>query len=154
MYVKFSVYKFLRDLQYFYFVFQATTPKVRNLCSRLPFHQILLIKRLLTRVFVLILRFFVNIFKGLLLSQQRFHHRCSTGLYIGHRKYWNFQSEANIQQIIAIVATCRVSCFNWNLFYIIRIYAHIISYFKLYRLVDIQWDSTTLHPTKKNFFAF
>ena len=40
--------------------------------------------------------------------------RCSTGLYIGHLKYWNFQSEAKLEQIIAIVTTflARVSCYN------------------------------------------
>ena len=31
--------------------------------------------------------------------------------YIGLLKYWNFQSEAKDEQIIAIVTTCSVSCF-------------------------------------------
>ena len=54
MYVKFSVHKFLWDLQSFDFVFKITISKVRNLCSRVPFHQILLINRLLTSVFALV----------------------------------------------------------------------------------------------------
>ena len=33
-----------------------------------------------------------------------------TGLYIGLRTYKNFQSEAKVEQIIAIVATRSVSC--------------------------------------------
>ena len=38
MYVKFfRVHKIL-DLQSFHFVFNITIPKMRNLCSRLPFH--------------------------------------------------------------------------------------------------------------------
>ena len=38
VYVKFYVHKFLRDLQSFHFVFKIAIAKVRNLCSRLPFH--------------------------------------------------------------------------------------------------------------------
>ena len=37
-------------------------------------------------------------------------YRCSTGLYTGHPKYWNFQSEAEVEQIIAIVTTHSISC--------------------------------------------
>ena len=34
------------------------------------------------------------------------HHKCSTGLYIGHWKFWNFQIfKAKLEQIIAIVTT-------------------------------------------------
>ena len=36
---------------------------------------------------------------------------CSTGLYIGLRKYWNFQSEAKLEQIIAIVTAHSVFLF-------------------------------------------
>ena len=42
---------------------------------------------------------------GLTIFAKKFHHRCSTGLYIGLRKYWNFQREAKLEQIIAIVTT-------------------------------------------------
>ena len=45
--------------------------------------------------------------------QQKNHHTCSIGLYIGHRKYWNFQSEAKVEQIIAIVTTRSVSCCSY-----------------------------------------
>ena len=54
MYVKYFVYKFLRDLQSFHFAFKITISKMRNLRSRLLFHKNLLINRLLTSVFVLI----------------------------------------------------------------------------------------------------
>ena len=43
------------------------------------------------------------------------HHRSSAGLYIGLWKYWNFQSEAKVEQIIMIVTTHSVSCFWVNL---------------------------------------
>ena len=33
--------------------------------------------------------------------------------------------------------------FSWNWFYIIRIYARKIPYFKPYRLVGMEWDSST-----------
>ena len=49
--------------------------------------------------------FFVNILNGLPFLLWKLHHRCSTGLYIGPRKYWNFQGEAKLEQIIAIVTT-------------------------------------------------
>ena len=35
-------------------------------------------------------------------------------IHIGLRKYWNVQSEANVEQIIAIVSTCSVSCYVFN----------------------------------------
>ena len=54
---------------------------------------------------------FVNILSDLLFSQYKLHHRCSTGLYIGLWKYWNVQSAAEVEQIIAIVTTCSVSCY-------------------------------------------
>ena len=54
---------------------------------------------------------FVDILNGLLFAQYKLHHRCSTGLYIGLWKYWNFQREAKVEQIIAIVATRSVSCY-------------------------------------------
>ena len=41
---------------------------------------------------------FVNILNDLLFSQQKFHHRCLTGLYIGLRKYWHFQHEAKVER--------------------------------------------------------
>ena len=37
-------------------------------------------------------------------------HRCSTGLYTGLLKYWNFQGEAKVKQIIVILTTRTVSC--------------------------------------------
>ena len=55
----------------------------------------------------------MNILNGLLFSQYKLHHRCSTELYIGLWKYWNFQSEAKVEQIIAIVTTRSVSCKFW-----------------------------------------
>ena len=36
-------------------------------------------------------------------SQYKLHHRCSTGLYIGLWKCWDFQSETQVEQIIEIV---------------------------------------------------
>ena len=55
----------------------------------------------------------MNILNGLLFSQYKLHHRCSTRLYIGLWKYWNFQSEAKVEQIIAIVTTRSVSCCDY-----------------------------------------
>ena len=46
MYVKFFVHTFFQDLQPF--------SKMRKLCSRLLFHQNLLINRMLTDVFILV----------------------------------------------------------------------------------------------------
>ena len=37
----------------------------------------------------------MSIYNGLQFLQWKFHHRCLTVLYVGLRKYWNFQSEAN-----------------------------------------------------------
>ena len=48
----------------------------------------------------------------LLFSQKKLHHRCSTGLYAGLQKYWNFQSEAKVGQVIAIVTTRSVACLS------------------------------------------
>ena len=45
---------------------------------------------------------------------KKLHHKCSTGLYIGPRKYWNFKSENKVGQIIAVVTGRSVSCFNLN----------------------------------------
>ena len=42
--------------------------------------------------------------------QYKLHHRCSTELYIDLWKYWDFQREAKVEQIIAIVTTHSVSC--------------------------------------------
>ena len=53
----------------------------------------------------------MNILNGLLFSQLKLHHRCSTGLYKDLR---SFQSEAKVEQIIAIVTTHSVSCFCIN----------------------------------------
>ena len=50
VYVKFFVYKILRSLQSFHFVFKIIISKVRNSWSRLLFHKDLLINRLLTSV--------------------------------------------------------------------------------------------------------
>ena len=44
---------------------------------------------------------FVNILNDLLFSQQKLHHRC----------YLNFQSQAKVEQIIAIDTTCSVPCY-------------------------------------------
>ena len=53
----------------------------------------------------------VNKLNGSVFSQYKLHHRCSTVLYMCLWKYWNFQSEAKLEQIIAIVTTRSVSCF-------------------------------------------
>ena len=53
----------------------------------------------------------MNILKGFIFSQYKLHHRSLTGLYIGLGKYWDFQSVAKVEQIIAIVKTHSVSCF-------------------------------------------
>ena len=53
-----------------------------------------------------------NMFNDVLFLQLKLHHRCSTGLYIGLRKYWNFQIEAKLEQIIAIVTTHSDSCLH------------------------------------------
>ena len=42
---------------------------------------------------------------GFTIFAKKLHHKCSTGLYIGLWKYWNFQREAKLEQIIAIVTT-------------------------------------------------
>ena len=47
-------------------------------------------------------------------------HRCSTGLKIVLWKYWIFQNEAYLEQIIVIATTRSVSCFNFNQFIIIH----------------------------------
>ena len=52
----------------------------------------------------------MNILNDLLFSKYKLHHRCSTGLYIGLWKHWNFQREAKVEQIIAIVTTRSVPC--------------------------------------------
>ena len=39
------------------------------------------------------------------LTTYYFLNRYSTGLYTGLGKYWNFQSEAKVEQIMAIVTT-------------------------------------------------
>ena len=58
----------------------------------------------------------VNILNSFIFSQYKFHHRSSTGLYISLWKYWDFQSEAKVEQIIAIVTTHSVSCYNCDAF--------------------------------------
>ena len=55
----------------------------------------------------------MNILNCWLFSAQKPDHRCSTGLYAGFRKYWNLQSEAKVEQVIAIVTTRSISCFNF-----------------------------------------
>ena len=42
---------------------------------------------------------------GFTIFAKKLHHKCSTGLYIGLWKCWNFQREAKLEQIIAIVTT-------------------------------------------------
>ena len=54
----------------------------------------------------------MNILNNLLFVQWKLHHRCSIGLYIGLRKYWNFQSKAKLEQIIAIVKTHSIFLFS------------------------------------------
>ena len=53
---------------------------------------------------------FVNIRNGLPFSQWKLYHRCSTELYIGLQKYWNFQNAAKVEQIVSIVTKRSVSC--------------------------------------------
>ena len=59
----------------------------------------------------------MNILNDFIFLQYKLHHRSSTGLYIGLWKYWDFKSEAKIEQIIAIVTTHSVSCFPSNGFH-------------------------------------
>ena len=63
--------------------------------------------------------FFVNILNSLLFSQYKLRHRSLTGLYIGLQKYWDFQSETKVEQIIVIVTTHSVSCYfsHYLIFY-------------------------------------
>ena len=49
---------------------------------------------------------------GLTIFAKKVLHICSTGLYIGLRKYRNFQREAKLEQIIAIVTTHSVFLFH------------------------------------------
>ena len=49
--------------------------------------------------------FFREYTQCLAVSTIKAPYRCSTGLYRGHLKYSNFQSEAKVEQIIAIVTT-------------------------------------------------
>ena len=56
------------------------------------------------------INFFVNMLNDLLFLQYKLNHRHSTRLYIGLWKYWNFQREAEVEQIIAIATTPSVSC--------------------------------------------
>ena len=49
--------------------------------------------------------------------QYELHHRSSTRLCLGLWKYWDFKSEAKVEQIIAIVTTHSVSCFPRNGFH-------------------------------------
>ena len=58
--------------------------------------------------------FLVNILIGLLFSQKKLYHKCSVGLDIGLRKYWIYQGEAKVEQVIAIVTKGSVSGFNWK----------------------------------------
>ena len=59
----------------------------------------------------------VNILNSFIFSQYKFHHRSSTGLYISLWKYWDFQSEAKVEQIIAIVTTHSISCYKCDAFH-------------------------------------
>ena len=56
-------------------------------------------------------------FLWIYLTVYYFHNKisisCLTKLYIGLQKYWNFQSEAKVEQIITIVTTRSVSCYLW-----------------------------------------
>ena len=56
----------------------------------------------------------MNILNGFIVSQYKLRHRASTGLYTGLWKYWDFQSEAKVKQIIAIVTTHSLSCYNYK----------------------------------------
>ena len=57
----------------------------------------------------------MELFHEILFLQWKFHHRCLTGLYIGLQKFWNFQSEAKLEEIIAIVTTHSVFLFCFTL---------------------------------------
>ena len=61
--------------------------------------------------------FFANILNGFIFLQYELHHRSSTRLCLGLWKYWDFKSEAKVEQIIAIVTTHSVSCFPRNGFH-------------------------------------
>ena len=58
--------------------------------------------------------FFMNILNGLLFLQYKSHQRYLIGLYMGLWIYWNFQSEAKLEQIIAVFTTRRVSCLKFQ----------------------------------------
>ena len=81
----------------------------------------------------------MNILNGLLFLQ-KLHHRCSTGFYIGLRKFWNFQSEAKLEQITAIVTTLSVFLF----------YCSNSKFIFLLSLFNSNWRTTT----KIRLFAF
>ena len=51
------------------------------------------------------MKLFYEYTEGLTIFAKKLHQRCSTGLYIGLRIYWNFQREAKLEQIIPIVTT-------------------------------------------------
>ena len=54
------------------------------------------------------------------------HHKCSTGLYIDLRKFWNLQSEAKFGQINAIVTTHSVFLYFFLLIAILNQWLQII----------------------------
>ena len=56
--------------------------------------------------------FFVIIVIGLLFSQQKLCHKYFVGLDVGLQKYWIYQGEAKVEQVIAIVTKRSVSGFN------------------------------------------
>ena len=56
----------------------------------------------------------MNILNGFIFSQYKLHHRSLTGLFMGLWKYWGFQSDAKVEQIIAIVSTHSVSCYKFK----------------------------------------
>ena len=58
--------------------------------------------------------FFMNILNGLLFLQYKLHHRYLIGLYMGLWIYWNFQSEAKLEQIIAVFTMRCVSCLKFQ----------------------------------------
>ena len=67
-------------------------------------------------------------------------------IYICLRKYWNFQSEAKVEQIIAIVTARSVSCFCCYCYYF---YPLFLSHAKA--IISItHWENGLVHVTNKN----
>ena len=73
----------------------------------------------------------MNTLNSLIFLLYKLHHRSSTWLYIGLWKYWDFQSEAKAEQIMAIVTTHSVSCLElYNPFWVFYLLIHFVYFLK------------------------